>query len=198
MFEETLEQTLTFLRTAVQNEGFTAFLALVLSAIAFFNSLIDRRRQRRREARLDRANRFTSREDYFRGLTDWGFRALDGLSAAVHLVDSIKDEPTKSWAAELNTRRAVLSALIDQGRLYFPNLEMDKGTNKEAAYRGHRHEVLDYLVYAYDVLTVDVAQGDYTFARKKLVKHQRAFTSIMQQIVDPRTRRKEFGDIFAK
>lgn len=198
MLQDYLDQIVPAVQNAVRNEGFTAFLALVLSAIAFVNSMVDRRRQRRREARIDRTQRFTSREAYFSDLSQWGFKAIEALSGSVHLVDSIKDEPTKSWAAELNTRRAALSALIDQGRLYFPNLEMDKGANKESAYQGHRHEVLDYLVYAYDVLTVDVTQGDYTYARKKLVKHQRSFTSVMQQMVDPRTRQKEFSDIFAK
>jgi hypothetical protein len=37
--------------------------------------------------------------------------------------------------------------------LYFPNLEADKyGLEKEAAFRGKRHPVLDMLVRIYDVL----------------------------------------------
>src|SRR5438105_131840 len=78
---------------------------------------------------------------------------------------------------------AKLSATIDKGRLYFPNLAHDSfGVDKEPAYRGHRQAILDRLVEIYDLVrNVDPANPAAISAmRKELMLKKRAFMSHAQ------------------
>lgn len=84
---------------------------------------------------------------------------------------------------------AELSALIETGRFYFPNIDQHDsfGADKPLAYRGYRNVVLDFLVYEYQL-----------FDRKdsnKYVKHaeslQRLFTSYVFQHLDPKKLQKK-------
>jgi hypothetical protein len=86
-----------------------------------------------------------------------------------------------------------ISCAIDSGRLYFPNLEADKyGLEKEAAFRGTRHPVLDMLVKVYDVLHgvtyARPAPIERAALREQAVNCKREFISRVQAEVDPRRR----------
>jgi hypothetical protein len=86
-----------------------------------------------------------------------------------------------------------LSCAIDSGRLYFPNLEAEKyGLEKEAAFRGKRHPVLDMLVRIYDLLHnvsyAKPAAAERTALRERAVHDKREFISRVQAEVDPRRR----------
>jgi hypothetical protein len=88
---------------------------------------------------------------------------------------------------------AALSGVIDKNRLYFPNREDDEyGLDKEAAFRGHRHAVLDQLVGVYDLLDgVTDAVPDpaaRSEARETAIRHKRAFVLIVHSEVDPKRR----------
>lgn len=81
-----------------------------------------------------------------------------------------------------------LSALIETGRFYFPNLYEKNGfgTDKPAAYRGYRNGVLDPLVHSYGL-----------FERPDCPKHadhalmlQRVFTSYVFEYLKPRKQQK--------
>lgn len=82
------------------------------------------------------------------------------------------------------THLAELSALIETGRFYFPNIDRQDnfGANKPLAYRGYRNVVLDFLVYEYRLFNRDDSY--------KYVKHaeslQRLFTSYVFQHLDPK------------
>ena len=86
--------------------------------------------------------------------------------------------------------RSRLSALIDEGRLYFLNIEdPQKGINKDPAYRGHRQKILDDLVAFYDQL--DRMQNAPTLSLdeaeiSRLNKLRRSFVSSTQTSIDPR------------
>ena len=84
---------------------------------------------------------------------------------------------------------AELSALIETGRFYFPNIDQHDnfGADKPLAYRGYRNVVLDFLVYEYQL-----------FDRKnsnKYAEHaeslQRLFTSYVFQHLDPKKLQKK-------
>ena len=93
---------------------------------------------------------------------------------------------------EENSKKAYLaelSALIENGRFYFPNIDQydNFGVDKPMAYRGYRNVVLDFLVYEYQL-----------FDRKdsgKYLKHaeslQRLFTSYVFQHLDPKKLQKK-------
>ena len=87
------------------------------------------------------------------------------------------------------THLAELSALIETGRFYFPNIDQHDnfGANKPLAYRGYRNVVLDFLVYEYQLFDREDSN--------KYVEHaeslQRLFTSYVYQYLDPKKLQKK-------
>jgi hypothetical protein len=78
-----------------------------------------------------------------------------------------------------------LSAQIEIGRFYFPNINHGDGygENKPFAYKGYRNLTLDFLVYSYRI-----------FENEEVLKHlkhaeflQRHFTSHLFETLDPNT-----------
>jgi len=90
---------------------------------------------------------------------------------------------------EKNTYLAELSALIETGRFYFPNIDLHDGfgANKPLAYRGYRNVVLDFLVYEYQLFKREDSN--------KYVEHaeslQRLFTSYVFQYLNPKNLQKK-------
>ena len=127
-------------------------------------------------------------DSYFRDLLEWSHRVADNISCAIHEID----------CPDAEEKRRVLAALsvsIDTGRWYFPNKDHDlHGIHKEPAYRGLRQPILDWLVYAYRVYA-ELEKVDNK--RRYLVHCQRNFVSIVQGIVDPRSRDKSIKKVFA-
>jgi len=128
----------------------------------------------------DRAHaRYNISNEYIRELLDWHNRVIDVLMRFRHFGRSTD-------VADLQRDLACLSALIEQGRFYFPNLiQNDYGATKPAAYRGYRNLALDFLVAFYDIVSrpsYDKSDGD------SLAALQRYFTSIVFQIVRPKDR----------
>ncbi|MEO1205733.1 MAG: hypothetical protein AAFV45_05320 [Pseudomonadota bacterium] len=82
--------------------------------------------------------------------------------------------------------RAELSALIDLGRVFFPNEPMNKGMANPGAYRGHRPEVLDPLVAAYDALHYghDLQNPDLI---EDFREARRMYVSEVQGYIDPQS-----------
>lgn len=82
-----------------------------------------------------------------------------------------------------------LSANIEIGRFYFPNIRKGNnyGIDKPEAYKGYRNLMLDFLVYSYQIY-----EGKNP---EKFIKHaeslQRHFTSHLFEILDPNSFLKE-------
>jgi len=68
-----------------------------------------------------------------------------------------------------------LSALIEVGRFYYPNVirEDGYGAEKLIAYQGRRSAVLDFLVFSYDIFT----RNDSSSYSEHLLVLQKCFTS---------------------
>ncbi|MBI1385619.1 MAG: hypothetical protein GC150_11980 [Rhizobiales bacterium] len=97
--------------------------------------------------------------------------------------------------------RSRLSALIDEGRLYFPNIrDPEKGREKEAAFRGSRRPILDCLVAVYDLMREIAEPGGEGNADTGLTRSsapaggdaiarlnalRRTFVSATQEAIDP-------------
>jgi hypothetical protein len=78
---------------------------------------------------------------------------------------------------------AQLSALIEQGRFYFPNIKLNiKGSQKPTAYQGNRNVILEFLIFSYDIIKSENAKT-YT---DHLYRLQREFTSRIFDIIQPR------------
>lgn len=82
-----------------------------------------------------------------------------------------------------------LSALIENGRFYFPNVDKQDnfGKTKPAAYQGYRNVILDFLVYEYQLFERD----DYKSYLKHAENLQRLFTSYVFQYLEPKKQRKQ-------
>ena len=89
---------------------------------------------------------------------------------------------------------ADISCCIDRGRAFFPNRDAHRiGLDKEGAFRGHRHAVLDRLVGVYDLLEKVTHKSPADAAerlqvREQSITHKRHFISEVQSEVDPRRR----------
>jgi hypothetical protein len=98
-----------------------------------------------------------------------------------------RDGEARDHLASLRTR---LSALIDHGRLFFPNSNPDKkGADNPAAYQGFRQRILSHLVGAYNVVAkFERLQTDEHRRERlgRLNELRRRFVSEAQLAIDPR------------
>jgi hypothetical protein len=134
------------------------------------------------------------KRQYFSELRAWAGEVVDAISDAIVEIDpSIAGEGLA--AAKHKELCAKLSALIDRGRWFFPNINSDEfGQHKELAFRGYRHEVLDGIVNAYQVLErVDSKQSAANAdARVALISARKEFVSHIQAVLQPRQLDEEF------
>ena len=111
---------------------------------------------------------------YYQDVVAWH---SDVIKVITQLKATSEENSKKAYLAEL-------SALIETGRFYFPNIDQHDnfGVNKPLAYRGYRNVVLDFLVYEYQLFEREDSQ--------KYVDHaeslQRLFTSYVFQHLEPK------------
>jgi hypothetical protein len=157
----------------------------VIALIALLFSIWVWRRQSRMEIEVLRVQRDN---DVIR----WSNEIIDVMSKIETLLRGGLHGPDRKRFIELRDEHlAMLSSGIDKGRLYFPNVEHEQyGLDKEAAYRGHRQAILDWIVEVYDLLKdLDPEQvSAFGPAREELIKKKRAFVSEAQSQVEPRRR----------
>src|SRR5205085_9721375 len=122
-----------------------------------------------------------TKQKYFEDLHKWAEGLTDLLSEAVHLCEL---DPAKvvgeSFFDRRHRIRTALSSMIDRGRWFFPNVDSEKyGKDKPLAFRGYRHEVLDSLVEAYNVMRLVnyVVAGKNESCREALVEAKKKFVS---------------------
>ncbi len=120
----------------------------------------------------------------------WTEQVIDLLSEADTFAAELGTAPFDDLA-EARRRRLLsrLSALIDHGRMYFPNERIEaKGAGNHRAYRGHRQAILDALVFSYEALkdAHHVKSGQDAVALcAKIVDFRRQFVSEAQAAIDP-------------
>lgn len=116
---------------------------------------------------------------YYQDVVAWH---SDVIKVITQLKATNEEETKRAYLAEL-------SALIETGRFYFPNIDQHDnfGVDKPLAYRGYRNVVLDFLVYEYQLFDREDSN--------KYVEHaeslQRLFTSYVFQHLDPKKLQKK-------
>ena len=130
--------------------------ALCLSLYNFYRSRLDLRLKR------------------FSEIHDWHNRCVQTL---MQLKLNDADDPKQKEIL------ALLSSLIEEGRFYFPNIMIDASTDnhKPRPYRGLRHNCLDFLVFAYEI----VNQTPENYNRNALEELQREFTGVVFDTLKP-------------
>ncbi len=143
-------------------------------------------------------------------IIQWTSACLDVLAeteAHLAIFADAKQEPFALATADQKKLLGLahrLSALIDQGRLYFPNQAPHTvGTDKPSTYQGHRQLILTTLVRAFDATTAWLSHPSWeglTDLRQRLTDLRRLFVSEAQLAIDPRRyiALKEMNDVKAK
>ena len=116
---------------------------------------------------------------------------LDWYAETIEILLRLKFEAKNNFNDEILHAEllAKLSAKIEIGRFYFPNIIKNDGFGhkKPTAYKGYRNLTLDFLVYSYNIFKKKDA--------KKYLKHaeelQKHFTSQLFEILNPRLFLKE-------
>jgi hypothetical protein len=122
----------------------------------------------------------------------WGNATIDTIVRIEFLLrDGTRYIDARVYSIRRDELLMQLSAAIDKGRLYFPNIDHDTyGTDKEAAYRGHRLPILDRLIEIYDLVNNADPQNNAALnqAKQEVLNKKRAFVSEAQSEVEPRRR----------
>lgn len=144
--------------------GLSLFLSISL-AILYFRD--------RRHAKYQVENEYTN------GLLKWH-------GEVVMVLLKLRLSHTHGKTSQHNEDLALLSALIEQGRFFFPNIDRadNFGQEKPPAYRGYRNLSLDFLVASYNLFNGAVSKS----AIEQAEILQRHFTSIVFEIVRPKSR----------
>jgi len=148
-----------------------SFSSLLLSLVVFIY------------AYTTNSKRYELTSQYRREVLDWFSQTtiiLSSLRAVICDEDGKKDK---------HNLLCKLSAQIEVGRFFFPNIDKADGLGKEKplAYQGYRNLVLDFLVYSYRLFKKEDA-GDYQHHAEVL---QRYFTSYVFELIEPKKFIKE-------
>lgn len=130
------------------------------------------------------------RQNIDRMSMEWGSEAIDSLADAIALAELCRTHLPES---EIETRKSAIaariSALVDKGRLFFPNIDPEaRGVDKEHAYRGSRPPILDAMMYAYyEVRGLSRSRGPSPMDTAQFIFDcRRLLVSELQGHLDPR------------
>ncbi|MEQ1820627.1 MAG: hypothetical protein ABL871_18645 [Terricaulis sp.] len=126
-------------------------------------------------------------------LISWGVRSIERLAEG-HIL--LQTRGSGSSVEELSKQRdqiqAAISALVDRGRLYFPNHSADidwpSWRGRPTANKGFRDPILDALMIAHEELRrIDLINGEsFTPAASNVFSARKAFISELQDWIRPR------------
>lgn len=129
------------------------------SALVALVSAVVARSETRRQRRLQTEH---LRQSIDAASLEWGNHAIDALGRASMFARTRHLQANEGTFAGGKTSLMInLSALVERGRMFFPNLDADnKGMDKDGAYRGHRPPILDAIMWAYFELDALTRDGD--------------------------------------
>lgn len=119
-------------------------------------------------------------------LMQWYSETVGIMIEVLHLIQN--EAENEAFYTKKNDLLCRLSAQIEIGRFYFPNLDRKNGhgSEKPAAYRGYRNLVLEYLMHFYRQASAsDCKQRLYN-----LWELERGFTSKIFELINPAKRNK--------
>jgi hypothetical protein len=126
-----------------------------------------------------------AQDQYEDNIRAWAERTVEITSELRQLASNGSRTPNPDLIAKL---LADLSAQIEKGRWFFPNVLTDKaGTWKEPAYQGIRQRVLDDLVDIHTAVEESDWQDRHALHQKVRAAH-RSFVSRVQVKLDPSER----------
>jgi hypothetical protein len=174
--------------------GVEQWLTLLSAILAISSFLLNLRLVARQEKR----NRVAMKMAHDSDVISWSDDVVTLLANAQEtLVEKGVSYNEAEFRARRSGLRAQLSALIDRGRLFFPNrADGEFGKEKEAGFQGHRHAALDVLVDAYGIIdAAGSAPGPDRENSDKLTVHRRKFMAEIFTSVDPVRRGEKMKEL---
>jgi hypothetical protein len=164
------------------------WMAAISAALALGSAIFSWRMMRRQDKRAAVSLRLAHDNDIIR----WSDAAIAVLAEAHEiLVEKGTAYPDADFRVKRSSCRAALSAIVDRGRLFFPNVDLGDahGADKEAGYQGHRQPALEALVSAYQLLgSAGADAGPDKTAAEKLMQIRRSFVAEVFKTVEPERR----------
>lgn len=176
--------------------GVGEILAIISGVLALASFILNLRLVDRQERRNAASLKLAHDSD----IIAWSNEVISTLAEANEmLVEKGVSYGEAEFPGRRSTQRAHISALIDRGRLFFPNrTDTEHGADKEAAFRGHRHPALHVLVAAYDLIDkAGATPGPDRAAIEELTKHRRTFVTEVFKAVDPVRRGEKIKELSA-
>jgi uncharacterized protein YbbC (DUF1343 family) len=124
-----------------------------------------------------------ARNDLISQVRDWAGDVIDALSSAAGLCALTPEKMDGAFFLRRSDLMSTLSALLDRGRMFFPNTYRDSyGTHKLPAFRGLRPQILDVVLLAYELSrTIDYVSGTLNDRRRDgFVEIKKVFVSAVQ------------------
>ena len=170
-------------------------MSAAIASLAACASIYFSIRTRRDSLTQQRVEVLSLKHDFDSDLRKWAEEVSEQMTEAIFLCDLNPAELAKGeFFQKQHTIRTRLSALIDRGRWFLPNIkETEKGQHKPGAYRGSRQPALDYVVASFDLVTNlnCLAQAPNKELQSQLSEIKREFVTELQNLLDPREREKE-------
>jgi hypothetical protein len=176
--------------------GIGQWLTLISAALAISSFILNLRLVKRQEKRNATNLKLAHDSD----IIGWSDDVLETLAGTQELVaEKGVSYGDADFAARRSAARAHLSALIDRGRLFFPNrTDVKHGADKEIGFQGHRQPVLDILVEAYRIIDASGAgPGPDKAAVEALLKQRRLFVAEVFKTIDPVRRGETIKELVA-
>lgn len=163
---------------------------LTVSGIALLSAAIGWLLSHRWQARSYRLAVTNNRMQWNQSVEEWAKRVIEVMVKLHTCFDRMDYENAVNEASDL---AIALSILVEQGRLYFPNVMQEKyGQHKQSSRRGYRSAVLDPLVAAVKLsqgskLTIDQDKIEARFGDNQYSKVLRlylnAFLSMIEEVL---------------
>jgi len=154
-----------------------AFVSLTVSGLLSFFYFRDRKHIK-----------FQLGNDYSKQIMEWYSETIEVL--ILLKFKTKKDDDEKSFTELLSK----LSALIERGRFFFPNVDKEDGFGEEKpiAYKGYRNLTLDFLVAAFNLYNNPTSRKNNLDQAEQLNRH---FTSIIFEVIRPKENLKQIKSI---
>jgi hypothetical protein len=165
----------------------------VLSAVAAIGAFLLNRATVKRQERMQYESLRRQRDGE---LTAWAGEVIERLADAHRLIRDRRDGfvSDEDFFLRRSDMRARISALLDRGRIFFPNapIEDDEQPDKEHAFRGKRQPALDAINRCYRVVSDSGKDKGFDLSDgvRRIVSERRLFVSEVFKEIDPRRRRE--------
>ena len=125
--------------------------ALIAAVVAIFSAACGWLLSHRWQSKAYRLAVDNERAQWNANVEQWACHVIDVMTQLHYQFDKLEHAKAVDESCELAIK---LSILVDQGRLYFPNVMRDQhGTERQVARQGYRSAVLDPLVAAVKIAT---------------------------------------------